>query len=215
MSLSLDIDNYRWDIDFFPRGVRYGKAQIINVYNYNTNFAPSLEIPEVLLRTVRLSVTCKSSLETDQRFMVSHRRPQFGPQIFLIFFFEKHFLWKRHFLMEKTPFQWKRHFYMENQIFNEKNIFFPYSAIIQVCVLITGVQNNIKHVRTVHVSTSYFSKNNPTLNLDNLLPYDELELSTIKLSPHLIGKERNTLSLQVVIVPMGMYACTDTVPFDF
>lgn len=84
-----------------------------------------------------------------------------------------------------------------------------------MCVLITGVQNNIKHVRTVHVSTSYFSKSNPTLNLDNLLPYDELEHSAIHLSPHLIGKDRNMLSLQVVIVPMGMYACNDTVPFEF
>lgn len=57
-------EGYHWDIDFYPRGIRYGKAQIINVYN------GSLEIPEVLLRTVRLSVSCKSDLETDQRFMV-------------------------------------------------------------------------------------------------------------------------------------------------
>lgn len=62
-----DIDFYQWDIDFYPRGIRYGKAQIINVYN----LPGSLEIPEVLLKTVRLSVTCKSSLEIDQRFMVS------------------------------------------------------------------------------------------------------------------------------------------------
>lgn len=64
-----DIDFYQWDIDFYPRGIRYGKAQIINVYN----LPGSEEIPEVLLRTVRLSVTCKSSLEVDQRFMVSLR----------------------------------------------------------------------------------------------------------------------------------------------
>lgn len=56
----------QWDIDFYPRGVRYGKAQLINVYN----MPGSLEIPEALLRTVRLSVTCKSNLEEDQRFMV-------------------------------------------------------------------------------------------------------------------------------------------------
>lgn len=57
----------QWDIDFYPRGIRYGKAQIINVFN----MPGSLEIPEALLRTVRLSVTCKSNLEYDQRFMVS------------------------------------------------------------------------------------------------------------------------------------------------
>lgn len=62
-----DIDFYQWDIDFYPRGIRYGKAQIINVYN----LPGSEEIPEVLLKTVRLSVTCKSRLEVDQRFMVN------------------------------------------------------------------------------------------------------------------------------------------------
>lgn len=56
----------QWDIDFYPRGIRYGKAQIINVFN----MPGSLEIPEALLRTVRLSVTCKSDLENDRRFMV-------------------------------------------------------------------------------------------------------------------------------------------------
>lgn len=56
----------QWDIDFYPRGIRYGKAQIINVFN----MPGSLEIPEALLRTVRLSVICKSNLEYDQRFMV-------------------------------------------------------------------------------------------------------------------------------------------------
>lgn len=81
--------------------------------------------------------------------------------------------------------------------------------------MITGVQNNIEHVRTVHVCTSYFSKSNPTLNIDNLLPYDELALSTIKLSSHLTGKDRNTLRLQVIIVPMGVFTSHETIPFEF
>lgn len=97
--LVADVDFFQWDIDFYPRGVRYGKAQIINVYNnYNTNFASSLEIPEVLLRTVRLSVTCKSSFEVDQRFMVSlvislrlcrplHTRVQIRQNILVSLFF--------------------------------------------------------------------------------------------------------------------------------
>lgn len=91
----------------------------------------------------------------------------------------------------------------------------PFFSFLQIGVLITGVQNDIKHVRTVHVCTSYFSKANPTLNIDNLLPYGELELSAITLSPHLIGKDRNLLNLQVIIVPMGVYTCYDTIPFEF
>lgn len=148
---------------------------------YNFNLPGSLEIPEVLLRTVRLSVTCKSYLEIDQKFMVR------------IFFF--------------TP--WNRKFNIFSHFIQFSCFFF------QIAVLITGVQNNIKHVRTVQCVYTYVSKTNPTLNIDNLLPYDELELSTITLSPHLIGKDRNLLNLQVIIIPMSVYTCYNTIPFEF
>lgn len=139
----------QWNIDFFPRGIRYSKAQLINVFNMQA----ALEIPETILRTIRLSVTCKRDLETEQRFKVG--------------------------------------------------------------VLITGVQNKIQYIRTVHIRTHYFSKVNRVLNMDNLLPYDEFALSSVKLSSHLIGNDRNKLSLQVIIAPMGPYICHDTPPFEF
>lgn len=100
-------------------------------------------------------------------------------------------------------------------LFQPRTKRFLWYLTFQIGILITGVQNDIKHVRTVHVCTSYFSKSNPTLNIDNLLPYDELELSAIKISPHLIGKDRNLLNLQVIIVPMGNFTCYDTIPFEF
>lgn len=55
-----------WNIDFYPRGIRYSKAQLINVFNLQS----AVEIPETILRTIRLSVTCKRDLETEQRFKV-------------------------------------------------------------------------------------------------------------------------------------------------
>lgn len=71
LSSSTD-QTYQWDIDFYPRGFRYGKAQLINVNNiinyHNTN---SLDIPEYISKTVRLSVKLKSDLREDQKFMVS------------------------------------------------------------------------------------------------------------------------------------------------
>lgn len=82
-------------------------------------------------------------------------------------------------------------------------------------MLITGVQNKIDHILTVHERTEYFSNKVRVLNVDNLIPYDELALSSIKLSPHLIGGERNNLSIQVIIAPMGPYTCRDAPPFDF
>lgn len=56
-----------WNIDFYPRGIRYSKAQLINVFSLQTD---AVEIPETILRTIRLSVTCKRDLETEQRFKV-------------------------------------------------------------------------------------------------------------------------------------------------
>lgn len=97
----------------------------------------------------------------------------------------------------------------------KENISTELCVTFQVGVLITGVQNKIPHIRTVHVRTHYFSKENRILNMDNLLPYDELALSSIKLSSHLIGNERNTLNLQIIIAPMGPYVCNDTPPFEF
>jgi len=147
LSESQEDQSMQWNIDFYPRGIKYSKAQMINVFN------SAVEVPETILRTIRLSVTCKRDLNSEQRFKVG--------------------------------------------------------------VLITGVQNKIPHIRTVHVRTHYFSKENRILNMDNLLPYDELALSSIKLSSHLIGNERNTLSLQIIIAPMGKYVCHDTPPFEF
>lgn len=159
----------QWNIDFYPRGIKYSKAQMINVFN------SAVEVPETILRTIRLSVTCKRDLTTEQRFKVrSH----------------------------------SHHIYFDDD--GEFSL-----SLSQVGVLITGVQNKIPHIRTVHVRTHYFSKENRILNMDNLLPYDELALSSIKLSSHLIGNERNTLSLQIIIAPMGPYVCNDTPPFEF
>lgn len=86
---------------------------------------------------------------------------------------------------------------------------------LQIGVLISGVQNEITHIRTVHERTHYFSKQNRVLNIDNLLPYGELEMSSIKLSPHLIGENRDTLNIQVIITPMGPHVCSEAPAFEF
>uniref|UniRef100_A0A1B0GLD6 BTB domain-containing protein n=2 Tax=Lutzomyia longipalpis TaxID=7200 RepID=A0A1B0GLD6_LUTLO len=140
-----------WELDFFPRGIRFNRAKLIYVYNINVQ---GVDIPEAILKTVRLRVTCKDeNLKGEQRFKIG--------------------------------------------------------------VLITGVQNQITHIRTVHERVHYFSRSNRVLNIDNLLPYEELELCSIKLSPHLTGDDRDTLTIQVIIAPMGPYVCHETPAFDF
>ncbi|KAH8267582.1 BTB/POZ domain-containing protein 17 [Drosophila bipectinata] len=85
----------------------------------------------------------------------------------------------------------------------------------KIAVLIVGVQNTISHIRTVVERTEYFSDTSRVINLDNLLPYEELEHTSPYLSPHLTGNQRNTLTLHVLITPMGAHTCRDAPPFQF
>lgn len=63
--------------------------------------------------------------------------------------------------------------------------------------------------------TAYFSNDFRVLNIDNLIPYEELQLSAVNLSPHLVGEKRDTIRLQVIIAPLGEYACTDMPTLEF
>lgn len=56
-----------WDVEFFPLGVRYKPAQLIGIYSAATN----REIPECIIRTVRLRITSQSAMRTECRYMVS------------------------------------------------------------------------------------------------------------------------------------------------
>lgn len=139
-----DDQSVTWEIEFFPRGVKHSRAKMV---------CSGEDIPECVLRTVRLRVTCKENFTRDERFKIS--------------------------------------------------------------VLLTGVQNKIQHIRTVHNRTEYFSDSFQVLNIDGLLPYKELDLASSKLSPHLIGPDRNNLCLSVIIAPMGPYTCYKAPPFEF
>lgn len=61
----------QWEIDFFPRGIRYNKAQLINVFNMPLHHQGKVDVPETILRTVRVRCTCKANLYDEQRFKVS------------------------------------------------------------------------------------------------------------------------------------------------
>lgn len=135
-----------WEIDFFPRGVRFNAAKLINCY-------ASADIPETILKTVRMRVTCREKLPTDKKFMIG--------------------------------------------------------------VLISGLQSKITYVRTVYIRVQYFSQDENVLIIDNLLPYDELELSSVNLSPYLIGQQHDTLDLSVIIIPLSDLSCSITPKFDF
>lgn len=48
-----------WEAEFFPRGIKYNKAKIIW----------GGDVPETVLKTVRLKVTCRNELH-NERFKV-------------------------------------------------------------------------------------------------------------------------------------------------
>lgn len=123
-----------WEIDFFPRGVRHNAAKLINWY-------ASAEVPEVILKTVRMRITCREKHLQEKKFMIG--------------------------------------------------------------VLISGAQKKITYVRTVYIRVQYFSRDENVLIIDNLLPYEELELSSVNLSPYLIGPQYDTLDLSVIIIPLS------------
>lgn len=70
-SETLEENNVQWEIDFYPRGIRYNKAQLINVYHMPMNPQQGpVEVPETIMRTVRVKCTCKSTFYDEKRFKV-------------------------------------------------------------------------------------------------------------------------------------------------
>lgn len=134
-----------WEIDFFPRGVRYSAAKLINIYQ-------TADIPETILKTVRCRITCREKLTEDKKFMIG--------------------------------------------------------------VLITGIQGKIPYCKTVYVRVQYFSQEENVLIIDNLLPYEELELSSVNLSPYLVGNNRDVLDLSVIIIPLSELSCSIAPKFE-
>lgn len=66
--LKIPESSIQWEVDLFPRGVRYNKAQLINVYMFTQgNNNSSAEIPETVLKVMRLRATCKANLKEEEK----------------------------------------------------------------------------------------------------------------------------------------------------
>ncbi|XP_035901510.1 BTB/POZ domain-containing protein 17 [Anopheles stephensi] len=136
----VDEESNGWDVEFFPLGVRYKPAQLIGIYSAATN----REIPESIIRTVRLRITSQSAMRTERRYMIG--------------------------------------------------------------VLICGMMNDEEYVRNCHVRMAYFSNDQRVLNIDNLIPFEELQLGARKFSQYMVGEQQNTIKIKVVIVPLNRFS---------
>ncbi|XP_065210315.1 BTB/POZ domain-containing protein 17-like [Planococcus citri] len=86
------------------------------------------------------------------------------------------------------------------------------SYLVKIGVLVSGITSGVENVVEVAYYIRKFSKNDNTFNINDLLSYQKLNdrfnnLSpkcgdAISEAPYLIGADRDTLKLQVVIIPL-------------
>lgn len=134
-----------WIVDLYPKGVWFKKFFLIV-------WQGTVEMPEHVIRSVRLSLTCKepsTSSNSDLR--------------------------------------------------------------VKIGILIYGLQDEVEHVATVKEIVHRFNKNERILNLDNIIPFEELNprhdplTSETTISKYLVGPNRDILKLHVVISPINPY----------
>ncbi|CAG9860505.1 unnamed protein product [Phyllotreta striolata] len=126
-----------WMVDLYPKGVWFKKFLLIV-------WQGTLEVPEEILRTVRLSLTCRELCESNMR--------------------------------------------------------------VKISVLIYGLQGGVEHVMEVKETIHHFNNEERTVNLDNLIPFDELNRSAVahdkNETMYLVGPNRDTLKINLVIAPI-------------
>ena len=87
----------------------------------------------------------------------------------------------------------------------------PEKAHVRVAVLVYGIHRGVEHVRHVVIKNFIFSQEEPVLRYDNLLSYSELNpdnfdpATPTSPSPFLVGPQRDTLKVQLIILPQRPY----------
>ncbi|XP_058789077.1 BTB/POZ domain-containing protein 17 [Phymastichus coffea] len=134
-----------WIVDLYPKGVWFKKFFLIV-------WQGTVEMPEHVIRSVRLSLTCK---EFSNNFNSDLR--------------------------------------------------------VKIGVLIYGLQDEVEHVARVQEIIHRFNKNERVLNLDDILPFEELNPqhdsmnSNSRISKYLVGPNKDTLKFHIIISPINPY----------
>lgn len=76
------------------------------------------------------------------------------------------------------------------------------TARVSVGILICGKQDGLEHVRRVVQRNFVFSDEERMLNINDLVPYEDLNDLRVGRSPYLIGPNSDCLKLHVVITPL-------------
>uniref|UniRef100_A0A182PM68 BTB domain-containing protein n=1 Tax=Anopheles epiroticus TaxID=199890 RepID=A0A182PM68_9DIPT len=91
----------------------------------------------------------------------------------------------------------------------------PESIIKTVRVRITSqtrtrnecrMMNEEEYVHNCHVRMAYFSNDQRVLNIDNLIPFEKMQMGSRRNSQYFVGVNQNTIKIKVVIVPLNRYS---------
>lgn len=138
---------FEWTVDIYPKGVWFKKFYLIV-------WQGTVEMPEFVSKTVRLSLTQKENPKDDQK---------------------------------------------EGQKEVED------IARVSVGILICGKQEGLEHVKKVVQKNFVFSEDERMLNINDLIPYDDLNDLRAGRSSYLIGPNSDCFKLHVVITPLCSY----------
>ncbi|CAH1406656.1 unnamed protein product [Nezara viridula] len=137
-----------WVIDMFPKGVWFQRFYLIV-------WQGTIDVPEKVLRSVRLSITAKDVSED----------------------------------------------YLK----------------VKVGLLMVGTCDGIEHICSVIVKNHHFNCNERVLNLDDVIPFDDLNVNLLeggdcqhsRPSSYLVGQNRDTLKVHITIVPLSDVSSLD------
>lgn len=79
---------------------------------------------------------------------------------------------------------------------------FNEDTTVVVSVLVSGMQDGVEHVRTVVQREHTFTQESRMLNLDDLVPYAELNDVPRGASPFLVGPHRDLFRLRISVTPL-------------
>lgn len=70
LNIAILENQIQWEVDFYPRGIMFDRAQIINVYRSQLPNQESSYLESQSLKTVRVRCTYRGSSDDEQRFKV-------------------------------------------------------------------------------------------------------------------------------------------------
>jgi hypothetical protein len=83
---------------------------------------------------------------------------------------------------------------------------------MKVAVIVLAAQRDITYCKSVHTRIAYFSRQNRVVNIDNLIPFDEIASED---SIYLLRKRRDMIQVRVVILPFPQAITQEAPEYSF